>query len=291
VEDKQSEFLFRMCERVADSLQGLPDAMAEIERVQSLRQGLIIHRPSLAGAVEATSTGLAVPVARGSTRFSSCEICRRIDRDVYDFLRKFQSDLVVHPALRACFADHGGLCASHTWLYQSMASSRGTCIGFPEVLDRLAARLRDIAAEPGSDPFADEIGRVIADPENCEVCQVRMKTERAVVADLARRLGSKIETFSAVCLPHLRLLAESVENRETVVQLLIAQAEALDRVSEDMRRYVLRIDGTRRFLITQEEEGAGLRGLMLLAGHRNVGSTWTSAIDNSDGGSHSKRYR
>jgi hypothetical protein len=39
-----------------------------------------------------------------------------------------------------------------------------------------------------------------------------------------------------------------------------------------MRRYALKHDAVRRFLVTDEETRAAQRGLMLAAGHRHINS-------------------
>jgi hypothetical protein len=254
-----------MCDRVAESLCGLPIPPSEADRLRVLQAGLT-KLPSDTHAADAESFATAV-----APRFTSCEICRRIDKEMYDFLCRFQHDLVVQPDLRAGFVDHGGFCDFHTWQYQAVASSRGTCIGFPELLDRKAAGLRSISDRLDVEPLATGFERLWPKPDGCEACRLHNTIEAAAVDDLVQRISNqRRKEFTAVCLRHLRLMAETVENRETIKQIMLAEAETLDRVAEDMRRYVLKIDGIRRLLITREESDADQRCLMLLAGHRNV---------------------
>lgn len=266
LEDKQSEFLFQMCERIAVLLHDVPDSASEVDRLRSLQQGLAIRPETVASATASGIAALAAP-----KRFTSCEICRKVDKGLYDFLCKFQGDLVRRQELRAALAIGGGLCDFHIWQYQSVASPRGTCIGFPDVLANLSDRLRHLAERPDGDVDHKTFGRLRPTSEDCPVCRVHREIERAAVAELVKRIGDQQgEGFSPVCLHHFSLLAEAIGDRETVRRLLVAEASALDRVSEDMRRYVMRIDGIRRALITREEEGADVRGLVLLAGHPNV---------------------
>ena len=48
------------------------------------------------------------------------------------------------------------------------------------------------------------------------------------------------------------------------------QAAAAERLAEDMERYVLKRDGTRRSLVTDEEAQAAQRALAFLAGRRHM---------------------
>ncbi len=75
---------------------------------------------------------------------------------------------------------------------------------------------------------------------------------------------------SAVCLPHCVHVARAVEDEAVARAFLIRQAGVLERMSEDMKRYVLKLDGIRRGFITGEEDHARHAALTMLAGHRNV---------------------
>lgn len=44
----------------------------------------------------------------------------------------------------------------------------------------------------------------------------------------------------------------------------------MERVAEDMQRYVIKHDALRRNLASQEENDSALVGLQLLTGHRNA---------------------
>lgn len=66
------------------------------------------------------------------------------------------------------------------------------------------------------------------------------------------------------------LFVPVIDPGETTRKLLISEANVLERVSEDTRRYALKHDGVRRFLATAEELTAARRALLSVAGHRNV---------------------
>jgi GTP-binding protein EngB required for normal cell division len=262
--EKQAEFLVRMCVRVESLLRALPGLESEISRLHALRR-------DLSQGPAATAAAISQPfAARGAAWFASCTVCQRIEQKVYDFLCSFQNSIAERRDLRARFAAHGGLCDAHTWLYQTMASPLGTCLAYPEVLERLAAGLRDIAAGPEAGSFTGEVDQLRSQPETCEVCQVQRAAERAAVAELAGRARTEDGFAPHLCMAHFRMLLGLLENRDIAWRLLTAQAETVDRLAEDMRRYALKVDGVRSALLTKEEEQAHVRGLILLAGHPTV---------------------
>lgn len=269
VDKKQAEFLRVMDERIAELLRDLPNSPGQAKRLSSLEHWALASSHK---AEQSKPSEVALVVASaGPPLFAGCEICQRIDKALYDFLCKFQYALVSRDDTRQDFANHGGMCDFHTWWYQSVASPRGTCIGYPEVLDVVSGKLRELVGRPDGASLADAIDDLRPKADQCEICRLHDEVERKAVADLARRLGGRQgEEYSPVCLHHFRLLMASVDDRSTADRLLSAEAGALERLSADMRRYVLRVDGTRRFLLTREEETADLRALMVLAGHRNV---------------------
>jgi len=52
--------------------------------------------------------------------------------------------------------------------------------------------------------------------------------------------------------------------------LLDATADAWERTADDMRRYALKRDGSRRAFTTADELDADVRGLRALAGHASL---------------------
>ena len=274
IEEKQTEFLLHMCDRVEMLLRDAGNSESSQERLRSLRRGVMRHR-----SADATEEMLPdVHNASPLLRFFSCAICEQVESAVYDFLRHFQYDISVRPEARRSLADHGGLCAFHTWHYDAVASPRGTCLGFADVLERTADRLRHIASQPAGAQFSEELANLQSTPQNCVICRLHKEVEDATVAEVVRRLkgqdGEKSASHPALCLPHLRLVVEGVADDDMAKRLLAAEAGALERIVEDMHRYVLKFDGTRRFLMSGEENNAHHRALISLAGHRNVNGPW-----------------
>jgi hypothetical protein len=66
------------------------------------------------------------------------------------------------------------------------------------------------------------------------------------------------------------MLVSAVRDGELIRALLERQAAVLQRFSEDMKRYAIKYDGVRRYLASEEETTAAERGLLLMAGRRQV---------------------
>jgi hypothetical protein len=112
------------------------------------------------------------------------------------------------------------------------------------------------------------------------MCTIRTQAEAEAIAALADRFVQNhdraMKSLSALCVPHFERLAAAIKDVNAVCELADHQATLLERMSEDMRRYALKYNATRRYLESQEETTAAERALLLLAGHRNVNTTPTA---------------
>ena len=272
--EKQTEFLLRMCERVADALREVAHPGEEAERLRSLHQEIARQRPNAAPLIPVADPGATEVMPQ----FASCGICAQLERGIYKYLCGYQYDIIVRRDLQAKFIANGGLCPFHTWQYEALATPRGTCIGFSDLLETLAARLREAAATSPAAAGPAEIERLRPTAQSCDLCRVRADLERAAVATLARSINAAdtraTTRFTGLCLDHLRLLLAAIGPGEAAKWLLMVEATLMERVSEDMRRYALKHDGVRRDLASEEELSAAKRALILVAGHRNVNGLW-----------------
>jgi hypothetical protein len=103
---------------------------------------------------------------------------------------------------------------------------------------------------------------------------VRAKAESEAISSIAGRFSEQgmdtLNSLSAICIPHLALLSGALLDTKLFRKLMNHQAALLERLSEDMKRFALKHDATRRSLETKEEITAAERALLLIAGHRNV---------------------
>lgn len=270
IEQKRTVFLAGMCGRIEALVNDMPasDQMVALRRrVQTLAERYgSPRRPSILQPAPGT---IAPSFSR--SQLQSCEICAGVDTATWDFLAKYQYELSTNHDTQAEFARQSGFCCFHTWEYQQLASPAGTCAGFPPLLERFAASLKEISAQSGpSSAFED----ILATHGTCAVCKLRDRTEAHAISELADRLGQNVavtlEKLSALCLPHLAALSKVVGEPRIVRALADYYASTLERVAEDMRRYTLKHAAARRYLETKEEQAAAQRALLLVAGRCNV---------------------
>lgn len=271
--EKSKQFLLGMRDRAAEFTQALPGTpeRAALERhIGNLAKQfgaddrvVPANRPSGMGAVFADLH-----------QIGTCEICAEVADRLWDFLCGYQYAISADSGEQQRFAESGGLCPFHAWQLQSIASAYGTCAGYPPLLDRLAAELSALASDTPTDEIPTRIHKLLPSEEECPLCIARKAAEVHAVKAIAKRLEevtpNVLKRLSAICLPHLATLASSLRDADVVRALLQRQGAALQRLAEDMRRYAIKHDGRRRHLASKEEVTVAERGLLLLAGRRQV---------------------
>lgn len=270
LEQKRAEFLVRMCSRVEDLVRDLSQSneMAALrQRAQALTEKF--GRPERGTSAQLILGSVAPPFSRNQLR--SCEICAEVDTVVWDFLARYQYELVTNRDTQAEFARRSGFCCFHTWEYQALTSPYGTCKGYPPLLERLADALR--AATAHGD-LQSNIEDLLPTHDKCVLCALRDKAETQALTALVDRLrqneAKTLAELSALCLPHMAALAKAVDQPSIVRALADHHASTFERIAEDMRRFTLKHSAARRHLESKEEESAAQRALLLVAGHRNV---------------------
>lgn len=270
LDEKQSRFLLGMCERIHDAIREAPNSTEERERLTALERelaGELLRPAQRADSVERTT-------ADERPGFATCPICSRVERGIFDFLCKFQYDVGARREAQLRLATHGGLCPFHVWAYEAVASPRGTCIGFSLLLEVQARHLREIASAASANSYAADLRKLQSSPGSCEICRVQADLDGAAVEEVAQAHKAEPDRaraqFCGLCLPHLERVVDAVGSDPAAKEILVSESQMLERVSEDMRRYALKLDGVRRDLASAEETSADQRALMLLAGHRNL---------------------
>ena len=274
LKQKRSEFLLRMCDRLADLVGRLPTSEQTLglaDRIVALSRRIGVDNPG-----RARSERVQDSVADGPTaaQLRPCEVCAAASSALWEFQRRFQYEITINRAAQHDLAAHGGLCSFHTWQYEACSSPRGICDGYPPVLEYWAAWMRGAASDGDVLGLAKKLNARLPDATSCVYCRVRAKAESEVIADLSRQLtetqAQALDSLSALCLPHFARLVGTLRNEQLIGELLPRQAALLDRLAEDMKRSALKHDGVRRYLLSAEEESAGNRGLALLARARPI---------------------
>lgn len=246
--DGRAAFLRSLLDQVA-VLGTAGDGVAE--RVAGLRATL------------ANGAGPAVAAARGAglaPLLPPCAVCGAVSGAVFDLLAALQARLGRDAAAEAEFAAGGGLCERHAAQFERLAAPREVCTGFAPVLDRQADRLDALARNGAAEPEA-AVASLRPGAASCPAC-------RAAAAAASGAAGSAAD--SAVCLPHLGLVAAALPT-DARAPFLRRQAELFRRLADDMRRFALKQDASRRDIASAEEAAAGLRGLRALCGNPDAG--------------------
>lgn len=272
VTEKSSEFLVRMCDRVREFLNALPRSIETenlIEKIGGLVQKFDVANRAMPPATAASFDDFANP-----RQLPTCEICKQIADKLWECLCKYQYEIIVNDEQRERFADRGGLCPFHAWQLQSVASPYGACVGYPPLLDRLAACFRNFASQAHPKDLSTRIKTLLPGEQECAVCNVRDEAEQRSIAATAgrlRELGEQaMQSLSAVCVPHFVMLAAAVQDDDLVRSMLKRHAAILQRHAEDMRRYAVKHDAARRYLASQEEQTVAERSVLLVTGRKEV---------------------
>jgi hypothetical protein len=271
--EKRTELLLRMCDRARELLSGMQDSdeIAQLNsHISALAEQCGQHEKTDVHELSEDSNATFPDLHR----IESCGICAFIAERLWDFLCRYQYDIAVNRLEQKRFAELGGFCPFHTWEYESIASPYGICNSFPNLLDRLTGELRDAATSGDRSVVHSKLHHLLPTQDDCILCRVRDQAERDAVA---RTVGSieadKNRTSLSVpsmCLPHLVTVVGSVRDDSAARELMERQAAVMQRFAEDMRRYALKHDATRRYLASREETTVSSRGLLCVAGDRHA---------------------
>jgi hypothetical protein len=206
----------------------------------------------------------------------TCAICAAVSDAVFDFLCHHQYAVTVDKATQRQFIASHGLCPTHTWHLERIASPRGLSASYPALLDETAARLQAMIGHPARGVITG-IHALRAGTDQCPACLTARKAEGSGVRRVAARLGSPrgraaFEQSQWLCLSHLELLLATVDD-DSARDLLRSHARRLVETAESMREYVLKLDARRRNLLTAEEARAYRQALVLLVGERYLVTT------------------
>lgn len=271
--EKSNEFLRGLHARAREFLLKLPqaaDTQELIGRIDAIEERL--DRPDRRVVMEVISTPAAsFPDLQ---LLPPCEICARVTDEVWNFLCKYQYEVIISNDEQRRLAERGGLCPFHTWQLESTSSPYGICAGHAPLLDGLATKLRHMASTLEPKEVVEQLQNMLPDEHACVICSTRDNAEQDAIDAAANRLEHDpkraINALSAICFPHFVLLLAAVRNAEVARTLLERQATVLERYAEDMKRFAIKHDGLRRHLASQEEATAAERGLLLIAGRRQV---------------------
>ncbi|MBI3912403.1 MAG: hypothetical protein HY320_15900 [Armatimonadetes bacterium] len=172
-----------------------------------------------------------------------CPVCRRIEHLVTNCLTKLTARLVEQPDERQSFAAEPELCGPHAYQAREYAGNAEIALIY-ELLIR-AYRSQIASRQSAGIPTLYQ--------HPCVACNTRDEAEKQAtsgVADLlcVPDLREQFRQTHGLCLPHLDLVCE-VASEEVRQFLRMDECERLDRLAEDLARYV-----RKRYPVPTQEE-------------------------------------
>lgn len=269
VSEKIGKVLQPLCGSLSSLIHSLPagdvgEMVREVESILSAMDRMAASRRFDGGP--AGDDRLAPGIANSP---APCEICERVREASFDFLRRYQHELIASPEARRAYAMHGGFCREHLRLYAALSSPYGICVGHSTLFDALSNTLGAAADRPGG-PRSGEADSDSPWDISCPACPVDELAEATAIEDLCRKLRDDPQgtasTLSMLCLPHLSLILNAVRDDEVARLLLSREAMLLARLADDMRRYAIKYEAVRRNLVSSDEADAAGRALSAIAG-------------------------
>ena len=284
IEEKHRLLLMSFADRARSVLESAdPEGREQVlrDRLAQLKRSISADGASdrRTGAAAHETTGrIAIAAATAAARIEPCPVCTHLRETLFEFLRHYQSDLVRRPTERQRLAASAGLCGRHLWLYASLAADRDICVALAPLAVRTAEALHQAggagtAGEPAGmcASGAAALDRTVA---ICIACNRQQAAEALAIEEMVLRYDTQGSHDSSglpsLCMPHLRLMARGASDPTLLRELAERQACAVERLVEDMQRYVLKHDGVRRGLTTEEERRAARRAIEFIAGDRLV---------------------
>ena len=272
--EKQTEFLARMCGRTRELLMDLSES-PEVRELCSQIGALSDQFRRIQEPASVVSSSEFNPEFSNLHRVQSCEICAEISNAIWEFICKYQYELIIKKKEQDRFAKRGGFCPFHTWEYHSVASAYGACNGYPSLLECLGDELKATASlcAGNREALSSRLLNLLPTQADCALCVVHDGAEQEAIAAVAERLDKdegRTPKGSAFCIPHLVPVAVKMRNERAIGKLLEYEAAVLRRFSEDMHRFALKHDAVRRYMATREELSVAERGLLAAAGFRRA---------------------
>ena len=236
--EKSARFLAGMCGRIRDLLQPLPgpEAAALLSQVCALG--------SEPGQTKNDRTANPISPSAASADLAACEVCRRISDALFNSLKHYQHDLCGSQEVQQGLAEKNRL--HFIRQLEAISSQQGLCEGYPPLLERWSAALRETARGTELAAVQSDIHALLPSRESCLVCNVRAKEETEAIASLAGSLSGDpscpSSELSALCFPHFAMLGNAISDVDLLHDLTLRQADIIERVAEDMRRYALKWD-------------------------------------------------
>jgi GTP-binding protein EngB required for normal cell division len=268
---------FDELQRLRTNMTALRDALLQHEHLPEAAVIRVAPLQSYQPSEQATGPESSKSLQRNVT--ATCAICASASDAVFEFLCQYQYAIGRDSTTRSELLVSRGLCATHTWHLERLSSPRGLSLGYPPLLDQMEERIKAIARVP-PEAAAARVRELALHNGSCPACAALERAEQHSAERLIQSLQTdqgraRFEQSQWLCLPHLRLVLTGIDDDLLVSMLLRQHARRFGELSESMREYVMKHDARRRSLMTDEEERAYHRALVMLVGERYLFRTET----------------
>jgi GTPase SAR1 family protein len=263
-------------------------AIAARAKLETSRASILDGRMAAVAATEApspivTETGPAIEATEAERtpvvadmaadmRARGCPVCRHITEHASDFFTHWQYLIATEERAQAEFATELGFCPLHTWQLLAISSPHGASIGFAQLADQIARRLKENTAVSGG---GETVRRLVRDSQNCRVCGLLRRAEGKYIRRLAAMINqapglSQYRRSQGVCLRHLGMLLDAVSTAGSQELLLSHAAQRFEEDAEDMRSFAMKHEALRRNLLNRNEDDAYRRAVIRFVGGKSI---------------------
>ncbi len=250
--------------------------LADLERTLTEFRARI-PRPQASGTGEPGEEARNVRVNSRPESASRCVICERVAGVPFRYMAHAQWELARRGDRRAEHAQRGGFCAMHTWQYAEIASELGIALAYAPLAES-AADLIGLVDPPveANERLKRSLAELMPGADRCPACLALARAEQDAVSEVVDGLPSRADGAAAppLCVQHLAAVLDTGPEGEWARLFAERLANTLQLASDDMRRYSLKREALRDYLLSDEEEAAPMRAVSYLAGHRELVRPW-----------------
>ena len=223
-------------------------------------------------------------------RESGCPVCRLEQQDVQRYLRQKFYENVNSPAWRDSLRASLGFCHEHAWLAvdQRLGDALGFSIIYRDLLNSVLKQLNDGSGSARTSRRGVSLLRQVPEQvrkmiekmlyaltprKRCPVCEHRDEMTRTVLSVLVEELPGPemteaLQASEGLCLPHLRLTLEHVQDLSVCEKLLTIHREKLESLSAELAEFIRKNDYQAIKEGFGREGDAWLRAVRMIAGNK-----------------------
>ena len=222
-------------------------------------------------------------------RAPGCPVCRLEQQAVERYLDRQFYENVNSPAWRDSLRASLGFCHEHAWLgvNQRLGDALGFSIIYRDILNSALNQLNDNSASARvsrritwlrqlpeqARHMIEKVLYALTPRKRCPVCEQRDEMTGDTLSVLVKELEGPemtdaLQASEGLCLPHLRLTLEHVQDISACEKLLTIQREKLESLSAELAEFIRKNDYQAIKEGFGREGDAWLRAVRMIAGNR-----------------------